>query len=122
MKWFMQFFYEGGWLFMSMVTIAALAMLVFFGIALGKRTDPKRAQFYLTITNDLGLLALMIGLLGQIIGLYQAMEYIAEMGEVSMQLLAGGIKVSSHTTLYGFFWFIITKLLIVGYRISPFSA
>lgn len=61
--------------------------------------------------NEIGLLALAIGALGQIIGLYGAFKGIEEMGEVSQQMMAGGLKVSSITTIYGLIIYIISLVL-----------
>lgn len=51
--------------------------------------------------KELGLLALAVGFLGQIIGLFGAFEGIEQMGGVSQTMMAGGLKVSSITTIYG---------------------
>ncbi|MEY2969970.1 MAG: hypothetical protein RLZZ599_343 [Bacteroidota bacterium] len=47
------------------------------------------------------MLALAIGFLGQLIGLFGAFEGIEQMGGVSQPMLAGGLKVSSITSIYG---------------------
>ncbi|NND51641.1 MAG: hypothetical protein HKN54_04490 [Flavobacteriaceae bacterium] len=91
-------FYQGGPLFMSILTILLLAVLVSFW------KFPKW-------TKELGLLALAIGILGQIIGLYGAFKGIEEMGEVSQSMMAGGIKVSSITTMYGILIYILSIAL-----------
>ncbi len=54
--------------------------------------------------------ALAFGIFGQIIGLFEAFKAIEKMGEVSQALLAGGLKVSSFTTIYGFFIFLLSSL------------
>jgi len=51
--------------------------------------------------KELGMLALAIGFLGQLIGLFGAFEGIEQMGGVSQAMLAGGLKVSSITSIYG---------------------
>jgi hypothetical protein len=40
------------------------------------------------------------------------------MGEVSQALLAGSLKVSSYTTLYGFFIFLLAKLFKIVYQFA----
>ena len=59
---------------------------------------------------QVGLFALVFGIFGQCIGLYGAFVAIQEMGDVSPALLAGGLKVSMITTLYGFFIFLLSYI------------
>lgn len=91
-------FYQGGPLFMSILTLILLAVLVSFW------KFPKW-------TKDLGILALAFGIMGQIIGLYSAFKGIEQMGGVSQEMMAGGLKVSSITTMYGLLIFIISVVL-----------
>ncbi len=106
-------FFEGGWEFMSLVSIMGLLMLYF--AVKGATTVFGHAASYtpgsLYYIRFFGMLALVCGILGQLIGLYEAMKYIAQAGEISQQVMAGGIKVSSITTLYGFIIFIIAHLI-----------
>lgn len=111
-------FLEGGWEFMSFLTLLALAMLYFAakGANVVFAASPVRPlhpnQLY--YIRFFGMLALVVGVLGQIIGLYEAMKAISQMGEVSQAVLAGGIKVSSITTLYGFVIFLVSHLIWFG--------
>ena len=91
-------FYQGGPLFMSVLTLVLLGVLVSF-------------WKFPNWTKELGILALALGILGQIIGLYSAFKGIEQMGEVSQAMMAGGLKVSSITTIYGLLIYIISVLL-----------
>lgn len=91
-------FYEGGTLFMTILTILLLGVIVSF-------------WKYPKWTKEIGLLALSFGILGQIIGLYSAFKGIEQMGEVSQQMMAGGLKVSSITTIYGLLIYILSIVL-----------
>jgi hypothetical protein len=91
-------FYQGGPLFMTILTLVLLGVLVSF-------------WKFPNWIKELGILALSIGVLGQIIGLYSAFKGIEQMGEVSQAMMAGGLKVSSITTIYGLLIFIISVLL-----------
>jgi len=53
------------------------------------------------ILKEFGLAALAFGFLGQLIGLLGAFEAIEAAGGVSQSILAGGLKVSSITSIYG---------------------
>lgn len=110
-----EFFYMGGTLFMSLVSIAGLLGFVFalitaFNLLKGKATE-RVQHLFLPVVIFGGSLAFVIGLFGQIIGLYGAFFAIETVGEVSQAMLAGGLKVSSITTLYGFFCFLFLGVL-----------
>lgn len=99
---------------MSLLTLLALAMLYFAVkgagavIGSGAPVHPNRLYY----VRFFGMLALVVGVLGQLIGLYEGMKSIAGSGgEVSQAILAGGIKVSSITTLYGLVIFIVAHLI-----------
>lgn len=83
----MNYFMMGGPLFMSILTLILILLL---GAAILKKE-----------VKEIGLLALAFGFLGQLIGLMGAFEGIEAMGGVSQSVLAGGLKVSSITSIYG---------------------
>jgi len=97
---------EGGILFMSILSILFISTLLsgVFGII---KVDEK----WLKISNEVALLALVWGILGQVLGLFGAFQGIEQMGEVSQAMLAGGLKVSSYTSIYGLIIFIVGKVL-----------
>lgn len=100
---------------MSVLTLIALVMFsvaVVNGVAIftGKVEDAEKIRHRVSYVKSIGLLALVTGLLGQLIGLYSAFEYIAEAGSVSPGMLAAGLKVSSITSLYGMVIFVIAYL------------
>ncbi len=92
----MDLFYQGGPLFMSILTFLLLGVLW---------TAWKGGPL-----KELGLLALAIGILGQLIGIYDAFS-VFETTEISSALLAGGLKVSLTTTLYGLLIYILSLVL-----------
>lgn len=98
--------YEGGILFMSVLSLFLLGTLI-LGILGIMRKQPT----LLKISQELGLLALVWGVLGQVIGLFGAFQAIEIVGEVSQEIMAGGLKVSSYTTIYGLIIFIVSKLI-----------
>ena len=90
-------FMMGGPLFMGILTVVFLLMIV-----AAVRNGGER---------ELGLLALAVGFLGQLIGLFGAFEGIEQMGGVSQAMLAGGLKVSSITSIYGLLIYIVSLLI-----------
>ena len=91
----LDFFYQGGTLFMSILTLLLLCVVISF-------------WKFPSWTREVGLLALTIGILGQVLGLYSAFKGIEEVGQVSQQMMAGGLKVSSITTIYGLISYILS--------------
>tara|TARA_B100001059_G_scaffold215188_1_gene232501 strand:- start:342 stop:650 length:309 start_codon:yes stop_codon:yes gene_type:complete len=98
----LDYFYMGGPLFMGMLTLIFIALVV----AAVLKKDVK----------EIGLLALALGILGQLIGLMGAFEGIEAMGGVSQSILVGGLKVSSITSIYGLLIYIVSLIVQVVKR------
>ena len=118
-------FIEGDWGYMSLITILALIMLFF--AAKGASAVYGNTPFYppnqLYYIRFFGMLALITGVFSQLIGLYHAMNSIAQLEGISPQILAAGLSVSFISTLYGFIIFLIAHLIwfildMKGKRIS----
>jgi len=99
---------QGGALFMNMLTLLLILIIVFFVVRL-MTSDEK----WYSVINNLGITALGWGILGQLIGLFTAMQHIEAAGGINPAILAGGFKVSMITTMYGLIIFIISKLLLI---------
>ncbi len=112
-------FYEGGPLFMGILTLILLVVLVMGitnTIVIFKNNSGQndRINQRLSQIKSVGLFGLVFGILGQLIGLYSAFVQIQAMGNVSPAILAGGIKVSMITTIYGVTIFLIAYLIWFG--------
>ncbi|MDD2539314.1 MAG: MotA/TolQ/ExbB proton channel family protein [Bacteroidales bacterium] len=81
-------FIEGGPLFMGILTIE----LVFLLIAAWKAP---------AWVKEIGLMALITGILGTLIGMQQACDAIQRAGDISLGIMAGGMKVALITVVYG---------------------
>ncbi len=111
-----QLFYEGGILFMSILTLCLLVMLilsVYYGTKVLKEDAADRTllRHRLTYIKSVGLLSLVLGVLGQLIGLFSGFSEIQRAGGVSQAVLAGGLKVSLITTLYGILIFMLSYVI-----------
>lgn len=106
---------DGGILFMSILTLTLTANCGLFIYFLLKKVSDENQ---LAMIKSVGLFGLIFGLLGQFIGLYQALEHIAQVESVSSKILAGGIKVSSISSIYGMIIFVISYLLWFGLRLA----
>lgn len=111
---FIELHYEGGPLFMGILLILLLINLVLIGKSFyeiyGQNQITLQQIKTLNTIKFIAGFALAFGILGQIIGLYDAFNAIQQAGEVSQAMLAGGLRVSTITTLYGFFIFLFSSL------------
>jgi len=94
----LNYFMMGGPFFMGILTIIFVAMII-------------AAVLKKEVMKELGILALAVGFLGQLLGLFGAFEGIEAMGGVSQAMLAGGLKVSSITSVYGLLIYSISLVI-----------
>jgi len=109
----LKYFIEGGSLFMGMLSIVLLIVLVLTvvngrAIITGKN---YKGVSSITYIKSLGLFGLVLGMLGQFIGMFQAFKIIGSGMEISPSILASGLKVSSITNIYGMIIFLISYIL-----------
>ncbi len=109
-------FYEGGPLFMGILTILLFVVVIvsiyfLYVIVRKEYKDLDMTLKRLKLIKATGTFALVTGILGQLIGLYMAFSVIQKAGSVSSELLAGGLRISMITTLYGMIIFLISYLL-----------
>jgi biopolymer transport protein ExbB/TolQ len=110
-----RYFIEGGPLFMGMLSLVLLAILI-MTIINGKAVlantfkNLNQRRHHLGNIKSLGLFALVLGMLGQFLGLFQAFKIIGSGIEISPAIMASGIKVSMVTSIYGMIIFLISYL------------
>ncbi|HET8859978.1 MotA/TolQ/ExbB proton channel family protein [Marivirga sp.] len=114
---FIEIHVEGGILFMGILLLLLVAVITTSAFVIKHKEDIAKASKWLKISQELALFALVFGILGQLIGLLDAFSAIEKMGEVSQEILAGGLKVSSYTTVYGFFIFLLARLFKIGFKL-----
>ena len=101
-----ELFMMGGALFMGILTILLVIILavgVYFILSIvpGKALANKNFSHQLTYLKSIGLFTMITGILGQLIGLMMAFSAIEQAMDISPAIMAGGLKVSMITTLYG---------------------
>lgn len=112
----MKLFIEGGPLFMGILTLIGLVMIA-WSIAISRQLflqyniEKEVVRHNITYIKSIGVFALIVGIFGQLTGLYQVFTVLQEFGTVSPAVLAGGLKVSSITTLYGIFIFLVSYII-----------
>lgn len=75
-----------------------------------------KSESSLDLIKSIGLFAMIFGILGQLIGLFDAFKFIEQAGQISPAMLAGGFKVSMITTLYGLIIYVISYLIWLGFK------
>jgi hypothetical protein len=129
MKAFFELHIMGGWQFMSILFIILVTTFILgivgFILAYGKsNSNLTRLNNIVLAIRFLGGFAVVWGVLGQGIGIYEACVAIQEMEDVSPALLAGGFQVSMITVLYGLIIFLISRIIwfILKARYNSLSA
>ncbi|MBP1839669.1 MotA/TolQ/ExbB proton channel family protein [Formosa algae] len=109
-------FSEGG-TFMSLILICFILSVFFLisGFYLVHKNEIKSRKM-ISLVSESSLLGLVIGFLGSIIGLITAFDAIEGMNSISSGMLAGGLKVSFLTTLFGTLTFVISRIGILIYK------
>lgn len=102
---------EGGLFFMLPIIGLFIIIMVLFIRALLKMDRDREKT--ISLMSSLGLFALVWGVLGQVIGLIMAFDSIQGSGAISMEVLAGGLKVSFLPTLFGLMVFLDARLGII---------
>lgn len=110
-----ELFYWGGPLFMSILTLQLIVVLFFI---IRYITKKEKTDSDLQLIKSSGLLAAMTGILGQLIGLYQAFQAISEAGSVSPGIVAEGLGISMITTIYGLLIYIVSMIFWLFLRIK----
>lgn len=108
---------DGGPVFMTLILLT-LVLSFFFLVKgfLSVKDNPEKSKRMLQFVSDVSLLGLVLGFLASIIGLIGAFDAIEGFSEINTALLAGGLKVSFLTTLFGSFVFVISRIGILILR------
>jgi len=117
---FVDRFNEGGPVHMTLILICFILTIFFLVKAfVSISKDEAKSKKMIRLAAESGLLGLVIGFFASILGLIQAFDAVEGIGgEISPALLAGGIKVSFLTIVFGTFTFIISRigLLILKWK------
>ncbi|BDD12404.1 hypothetical protein FUAX_48360 (plasmid) [Fulvitalea axinellae] len=100
----------GGLYFTGPLVIMFVAGLVLIVRAYLVIENREKFESRVSIANSLGLFAMVFGVFGQFLGLMGALEVIEQVGDISMKLLAGGLRVSFISTLFGVCTFLVIRL------------
>ncbi|MEW7279021.1 MotA/TolQ/ExbB proton channel family protein [Aquimarina sp. 2201CG1-2-11] len=111
---FYQLLFDGGayYMFPILILLLLILFLILKTILKIKKRNFK-LQKNISLINSIGLLAIVYGVIGQLIGLVSAFDKIELLGEISTSLLAGGLKLSALPTIFGLMVFIVSRISTV---------
>ena len=115
-------FYTGGPVFMGLLTIVLTAIVATAILGILKLKKEQPIQMNIDLIKQMSILALVLGILGQFLGLYSAFTIIEQAIEISPELLASGLKVSSIPAIYGLIICVFGFLIQIGLRAAPQKA
>jgi len=101
---------EGGPLFMYVILFLLILILVLMVKGFLEKGNNQKT---ISLIGSIGLFTVVWGFLGQTLGLIGAFQAIEQVGDVSMALLAGGLKVSLLAPIFGLIVFLIARLGII---------
>lgn len=114
---FVDRFMEGGPGFMSLILICLLLALYFLAVGfVNVKKDTIKSKKMTSLASDVSVLGLVFGFLGSIIGMISAFDAIESMSDISAGMMAGGLKVSFLTTVFGAVTFILPRIGIIILR------
>jgi len=101
---------EGGPFFMFPILFLLIIILVLIVKGFINKDNNSKT---ISLISSIGWFTLIWGILGQTIGLIGAFDAIQANGNVSMGIMAGGLKISLLTTLFGSLVFLVARLGII---------
>jgi len=111
---------EGGIYFMLPIYIMWI-IVIFLAIRFLKNyfsenKNIEKLTKYNSMVLFFGSFAFLFGILGQIIGFFQVLDFISMQGEVAPCIIAGGLKISLLAPLYGFVLLLISSIIWFVYK------
>lgn len=91
-------FFDGGALNMGLLTLELIALLL----------SAWKAPAWV---KEIGLIALMTGILCQLYGVFYACDAVEIAGDISASVFAGGLKVSIITVVYGGLIYLLSLII-----------
>ena len=104
---------------MGLLTIMLGIIIILTVIAISLLISKKAAGLHafrqrLVYIRSLGLFTMILGIFGQLHGLTQAFGAIEIAGDISPAIIAGGLKISMYSTLYGMGIYLLSILIWLG--------
>jgi len=117
-----RFLIEGGIVFMSILTllfllILGLSLYTYISEIRSKKLNRGKAKSLLKLIKSVALFALVFGVFSQILGLVDIFSYLANKNvNVASSILAKGIRITFHPTMYGLIIYLTSILISIGLK------
>ena len=123
------YLFEGGIWFMGTLSLLFLVILILSLMAGKLAIKPsavhlKKTERLSGYIKSLALFTLVFGIFGQILGLADIFEYLANQNsEIAPAILSKGIKLTCYTTIYGIIIYLVSTLITLGlkFRVNSVS-
>lgn len=118
-----RFFAEGNYWFMGTLSLLFLIILSMAVLAYAKafRSTSGQGDQIVNLSGHIksvALFTLVIAIFFQILGLVDVFDYLAHQdSQVAAPILAGGIKITFWSTIYGIIIFLVSMLIVLGLRL-----
>lgn len=119
-----RFFIEGNVVFMSIISVLFLIVLIVSVLAGIKAfssgsANPEKLSQLIRYIKSVALFTLVFGIFCQILGIVDVFNYLSDQEiDVASSVLAKGIKITFHPTIYGMAVFLFSIVITVGLRIK----
>lgn len=121
-----RFFVEGNIKIMGTLSLLFLVILSLSVVSIilalkSNSSNAEKIKNFLGYIKSLALFTLVFAIFGQILGLVQIFDYLAGSEiEVAANILAKGIKITFHPTIYGIIIYLFSILVSLGlnYRVN----
>ncbi len=101
-------------LFLAMLSLAVIAGISAFS---SNKNSMERAKDFLGHVKSVALFALVFAVFSQILGLVDIFDYLANKdANTASSVLARGIKLTFHPTLYGLIIYLTSILIVLGLK------
>lgn len=116
----LELFFNGSRLFTGIISFTAVVMLVLSVInvkdVFGKSSTGKNTLNSIKRIKEVGLFALIVGVLASTIDLMGMFQAVEAASDVSMSVLGGGLKLTFITTFYGLIIYGVSLLISIGLK------
>lgn len=104
---------------LTLILIILMAWALYYGFPLLKKQQEifKKAKPKLGHLKSIGLFALIVGVLDQLIGLYSIFANIEEARDISMSIVLSAIKTSMLPFIYGLSIYIFALLIWIPFHL-----
>ncbi len=114
---------NNGLLFISILTLTLIILFVwaiYHGLpVLRKQTNlPSKSKFKIKHLKSIGLFALIMGVLHQLMSLYSIYSAIEEAADINMNIVLSALRTSMIPLIYGLIIYLISLLLWFGLDLS----